>query len=438
MSYLKRLAKPATSLEWLFTIPFRVFVFTVLVQWAAACSDSTPAIQPDVVDVSSCSEALIDVQLTEPTTLINSPSDCDYYVEGTLTITTAVNIEPGTSLVMARDSQIFMTHSLDPMGVPDEGSITSALTAVGTPAQRITFRGEIDEQGFWRGIYLSNLLPSRIEHVDIRDGGRKLLSPESEKGLDINFSTVSLIDVSVSNSGATGLRLGDLVTLNEFKNNRFFGNGLSGIELPAGLVSSLDKESDYLGIDSANQRPYIHVSGFLGVAPSVARWKKLNAGYGIRSQINIESDEEIIIEAGVRIFGPRGFSVWDQGILRLEGTSELPILAAPNGDPRVSPLINPLNDPFGEIVSYWSGFDLNAGSELYMNHATVDFATRAIFIEEDARVEINNSTIRNSQFSGIQCYTAPGTVAESPMILIDDNTLIVDNLVSDISPDCLL
>jgi len=70
----------------------------------------------------------------------------------------SLDIEAGTEIVMGPGGGLHVY----------EGGV---LNAVGTPGQRITFRGLVDEPGAWDSIVLSDAGPSRISHADISWGG---------------------------------------------------------------------------------------------------------------------------------------------------------------------------------------------------------------------------------------------------------------------------
>jgi len=102
--------------------------------------------------------------------------------------------------------------------------------------------------------------PSRVEYVDIMDGGNA--SPvlaDFHGGLIIRETEISLVNISVSNSFVVGLRIYADSTITKFSNNRFFGNSLAGVLTPSRLIPMLDEASDYIGESSPNGQPYIHI-----------------------------------------------------------------------------------------------------------------------------------------------------------------------------------
>lgn len=184
---------------------------------------------PAPIDASACAEVIDPVGggITVPMTLFNTDSACDFYIPGYTLFQSSVTIEPGTVIVMGQSASLFFEDGV--------------FNAVGTPGQRIVIRGETPLQGFWSGITVFGVRPSRIEYVDSMDGGDTSAGVEGRDfGLWVGSdSTISLVDVSVSNSFVGGARLDGTVRLTEFARNRFYGNALAGFTVQMNLIPQL-------------------------------------------------------------------------------------------------------------------------------------------------------------------------------------------------------
>lgn len=134
--------------------------------------------------------------VTVPTTAVNTASACDYLIQGTLSVTSLLTIEPGTVLRFTQDSEL----------VIGSGGV---INAVGTPTARIRMEGVNKTKGYWDGISFNGARPSRIEYTDIESAG--------QTGYYKNYAAISGVDGTlsfknntVSGSYATGMSISDL------------------------------------------------------------------------------------------------------------------------------------------------------------------------------------------------------------------------------------
>jgi len=358
------------------------------------------------VSASSCAFEISSRRVSIPTTLVNTDSACDYYLTGPITFRSDLTIEPGTTIIVALGGRIWI----------DDGT----LTAVGTADQRITIRGESPIQGYWEGILLATKRPSRIEFVDIVDGGNAdSVLDEFQGGLIIRSSVTSLVDTSISNSFVVGLRITGDSVITEFSNNRFFGNSLAGIVAPSDFVPMFDSASDFIGETTPNGNPYIQVTG--GDAGSNDIWKKLNAPYFLDGGLSVSSNEQITVLPGVEFIINRGI-IWvlNGGIFRNQGTATEPIS------------INPSSAQAGS----WFGFSVSGASELYLAHSEINGAERGVLVSDRGRVEISDTLITNSTRWAIECTQAFSS--SQATLVITGNMRYENNALGNIDEECIV
>jgi len=360
--------------------------------------------QPIDVSATSCAFSVPAEPITIPTTMVNTDSVCDYYLSGDLRVNSNLTIEPGTTIVVAKDARISIREG--------------ALNAVGTANKRITIRGENPIMGWWQGIIVYNDTPSRIEYVDIIDGGNATPAiDEFRGGLNLRRTETSLINISVSNSFVDGVRIDRDSVITAFSNNRFFGNRLAGIKMAGDFVPVLDVASDYIGEDAPNGNPYVHI-----MHRGSSMWKNLNAPYYLEGFLSAGEDEQITVMPGVQLLVDGG-SVWaySNAVIRFEGTEAEPIS------------IKPSNGQAGG----WLGLSASATSELYISHTEIDGAESGVSVSEGSRVEISNSAIINSSEWGIDCDSGTSFYGPSALIITGDMRY-ENNDLGDIDEQCVV
>lgn len=356
---------------------------------------------------TDCATAIPAGRVTVPTTLVNMDSACDYYVSGDISISSDLTIEPGTTVLVAQNAQFFLTDG--------------TLNAVGTANNRITIKGERAESGFWQGITLASIRPSRIEYVDIMDGGNA--SPvldEFRGGLVVRGTETSLVDVSVSNSFVDGVRIDRNSSITEFSNNRFYGNSLAGINLSSQFIPMLDTASDYLGENSANGNRYIHVSSSLDVGADDV-WKNLKAAYFLDNGASVGSGEKITVMPGVEILVNRG-QIWalNGGRFRFEGTTTEPISVKPAS---------------GQAGS-WDGFNSTTDGELFLTNTEIEGAVSGVNMGGRGMVNISDSLISNSTEWGIDCHLE--ILSERAVLRVSGNMRYINNALGEIDEECVV
>ena len=367
--------------------------------------DATP--ESATVDATGCAERIDGGRVSVPVVMVNSARDCDYFLTGSVQFLASVTIEPGTSIVMGQGASIRF------VGGP--------LTAVGTPDQRISIRGESPLQGFWGAVTLFEMRPSRMEYLDISDAGDTVL--RADGALQIVLSTTSLVDVSISNSRNVGLNLMGSAQLTAFSNNRFYGNVDEGIRLRTQLVPMLDAESDYRGINAPNGKPVITVNG--GEPLIDARWKALNAPYAIQF-LSIGQGEELTLAAGTQVeFNGWGSSnnllIYNGGKLNMTGTADAPIMLGQSSTDSAP----------------WHTIEVSAGT-LKLDHVRILGGTNGLTIKRDgSRVSLSNTNLTGNSEWGIRCRAGTLNGQLPAQVLTYGSGLVFSsNSQGDISPEC--
>ncbi len=253
-------------------------------------------------------------KVSVPSKWVNSASACDYQVNGTVSLSSYLEIEPGTVVQFSKDATFYIESG-------------GQMNAVGTAGARIQFLPEIDVKGYWNGLsFMSGSRESRLEYLDIRGAG--------QTGGEIwkNFAGISggggLITFKhnrVSGSYANGANFGEDLRLKEFEDNIFEDNLGFGLVIGYNQVAILDKASDYVGKNKPNTSPYIYAR-WVNDFQEPGTWKDLGVPYYISIVIYVKA--ALRLEPGVKIVAADGTSidVRSGGSLSAIGTAQKPIV----------------------------------------------------------------------------------------------------------------
>ncbi len=219
-----------------------------------------------------------------------------------------VTIEPGTNFI----------------GQPNGGLeviVGGSLNAVGTANDNITFVGEQDVRGYWKGIVIeSNNTKNELTYVVISNGG--------EEGFDgANLKTNIMVDESgrvkitnttSSKSGGYGLYTRKLESaLPDFSTNTFTDN-VAPVMMRFNHYHYLDSDSDFTG----NDDDYIDTywSNGTDITQDVT-WNALTVPYRMSPNVD-EIDADVIIMPGAQFIGQPngGIEVIANGSLKAIGT----------------------------------------------------------------------------------------------------------------------
>lgn len=295
---------------------------------------------------------------------------------GDIEITAALTIGAGADVVMCAGA------SLD---VSPSGSIT----AVGTVTNPIEFKGEVASAGYWEGLRIQSNNPNnRLEYVSISDAG-------SYWGWEFANLYVSgagrliIKNSTLSNSQEVGLFAADGTTLTEFANNTFSSNATVGLSVEAQHVASLDEASSY---NVGNGQAYINVRS--GAVNSDQTWKRTTTPLLILSTIDVSAGLTINAGSTILFEAGEGIDVRESGWLTAVGSASMPI----NFNGRFT------------SPGYWAGIRIqsnNPNNKLtYVNITDGGsyWGWEYSGLVLDGRVELDNSTISNSNSWGGYVY----------------------------------
>lgn len=334
-------------------------------------------------DDGRCAVQVAD-DITIATTWVNTPSNCDYEVNGVLSVSNGqLTIEPGVLVRFGQDAYISFS---------DAGS----LYAVGTPQQRIVFEGASAVKGFGKGLYFrSGSYASRIDYADLRylgklDEGYYKFQNAAISGF--NGGELSLTNSTVSGSNFFGAELDrDSLVLTEFANNQFFDNAQEGLKVSPEAIPLLDAATDYLGAAQPNGEPYIWVGGFSAELGGETVWRNVGAPYTFTNlyleygSTTLEPGVEIVLQQG-------GHFVIEYGALNALGTAEQPIIFRG---------VNP-------GAGFWESIELRE-SEGVFDHVQISggglasIVTNSSVDVDESIFTISNSSITDSANYGITC-----------------------------------
>jgi hypothetical protein len=328
---------------------------------------------------------LLAEDITAPSLLENTPSSCDYLLEGLVYINSSLTIEPGTTVKAAKDATLWVKGG--------------DLIAVGTANARITLEGFSPLQGYWEGIEISTEAGEiRLEYVDLKDAGQTCVTSGCRPAAISGFGggQVTLKNSSISNSYVHGAILEEWLV--EFSNNRFYGNREYGLIIAADRVALLDAASDYLGAAKPNGNAGVELQGGSEMA-NAATWKKLNAPYVIEGFIEIKTD--LTIAPGVEIVGDGGWIDFDDGgTLKAIGTATQPIIMrgiTPRPGAWDGLQFSVYNNSLGNRLEYVKLSD--GGGDEQPN----ELVTNGLITNYEAEIYIANSSFSNSSSWGISC-----------------------------------
>lgn len=273
-----------------------------------------------------------------PTRLGPTGAECDYLLSGTLYVTSELSIDPGTTIVAASTSRIY---------VQDGGR----LLASGTSDQRIEFVGQVAAQGSWYGICFSgDHLESRLDHVDIYWAGAVFAAGSHICRAAVGASGAGGEPVHVTNSLIVGAYTSGVdatrFTLGEFSRNVLAGHREYGMRVSANNMGRLDESTNFGGTDvlypdgssAANGKQYVALApgtlDIVDVEGEYQQWVPVDVPYLITedspyngSRLGFDEGTRTIVEAGTRfVMGPgTDVTVYWGAALGLAGTAEAPV-----------------------------------------------------------------------------------------------------------------
>lgn len=393
--------------------------------------DQSPGVTepPSVLTGTDCAINLEDVAQDIPVTLTNGASECDYYAERDVLFTSTLTIEAGTTILMAANTDFSVRGG--------------SINAVGSLTAPIRIMGEQRVQGYWSGMTLNDLRSSRLEHVQISDGGNNArpdsIQRDGTAGLLIRGeSEIAIENISVSNSFNEGMRLvTESLTLSSFSGNRFYANALEGLVTESIYLQQLDESNDFSGSEQPNGVQAIRVAdifdsyGFIFMARDTEfELRNLGVPYYWGSA-NI--DGTLTVQPGVTLALDDTARITVSGSLNLVGTADNPvtITAIDNNEPYDSIVVRGSMDAI--YTTFEHGGDSTDGPALAepigMRSGLISLPT--VNSSSTRRLVLESVSLRDSRGWAVSC--SPTTIPES--IIVSDIELI-DNAFGDFSQDC--
>jgi hypothetical protein len=357
-----------------------------------------------VVSFSSChrdedtgNPSAVCGDINTATTWTNSQEGVDYIVSCPISVNALLTIEPGTEIEFQSGAGIIIETA-------------GSLKAVGTTTAKITLRGATDVQGAWKGLYIrSNNVTNEINHCIIKGGGQGSFDGNSTlvANIRVNLSAkLKLLNSEVSKSGKHGLYTDGLdsderspITL--FSGNTFSSNADYPISTLAATANVLDGVSSTY---TANGRQFIELRG--GRMFGNHTWQKtsipyLITGYTIAGYYTDQGN--LTVNAGVNITfaADQGLGVgeYSSGYVKMIGTaSERITLTGESAAPGAWKGICFQSKNTSNQLSY---VDISYGGSSSFTGASADRANISIGGFSGGDVDIDNTTVKNSEVYGI-------------------------------------
>jgi hypothetical protein len=294
-----------------------------------------------------------------------------------------VTVDPGATLEFAQDASMIVLKG-------------ATLTAKGTAAKPVTFKGAANTKGFWKGIEIKSggvgtpaTIGATFDHSVISDAGGKAWSGAKESLAALflqDTSAAAVTNTTFSNSARYGLWAGDKARITGFANNTFTKNTRVMLLHPD-RVGELAGNSSISGND--DDGVYL-VFGNNDRVSAAATWKDLKVSYVVTERFFIEA--ALTINAGVTILFPqeRGVIVKETGSITTVGTASAPVTL--RGKNEIA-------------TGYWKGINIESNSaNNKLTHTTITNAgvktwtgdtesDAAIYIKDSSQITLDNVTI---------------------------------------------
>lgn len=327
--------------------------------------------------------------------------DVPYRVEARTSIEGDLTIEAGAELEFAQDAELILRS-------------TGTLTAIGTEAQPIAFRGVAATRGYWKGIELEAggggdpvEVGASFDFCRISDAGSRTFSGRDDSVTAIYMQDTSAAQITntvFENNESYGIWASSSARLPGFGNNTFTGNGRVMLLHPdrvgelAGTSSIVDNDIDGVHVGHGNT----------DTVSKDATWQNLGVPYVAVDRLYVEA--ALSIEAGtvLEMAQDRGLIVRDGGSLTASGSAGEEVMFI--GQNAVD-------------TGYWQGirFETNApanslthtvvmhaGSSTWTGDADSD---AAIYVDTGAQVTLSDVTLGPGGGHGVFLAAASSTLS---------------------------
>lgn len=249
-------------------------------------------------------------------------------------IGSAITVEAGAQFLGQSGSGLEITTS-------------GSLDATGTANEIISFTGEQDTEGVWRGLnFQSNNASNKLIYCEVSHGGQEGFDGANLKSNVIVEGNGRLIIQfsSITQSADVGVYLRNNTSkLPDFASNTMTDNAFPVRMAPANW-HFLDSESDYTG----NTNDFIDGFWSNGTQGSTVTWQALNVPYRLADNLERWTQGGITIEAGVNITSRAdgGIEIEEDAFMTIAGTLSNPVTM--RGDQNVT--------------GYWRGIRFNSNN----------------------------------------------------------------------------
>ena len=218
-----------------------------------------------------------------------------WYIRDTLTVNSGVlTVEPGTEIVFGPGGGICVNSG-------------GTIKMEGTPASRITLRGESDSKGFWGQVRIESTKPNILAYIDLLYGGGGGTA-RYNTALYLNNGSASVTNCIIDGSGNIGITTeGAQGVLTAFSNNIIKNCDNAPIRAEDAIYSLRNMGANNTFTDNEPNYIYINTS----TAPSGDMiLKKLNIPWYLSTGLEITtSGKTFTIEPGTEIWVGGGYEI---------------------------------------------------------------------------------------------------------------------------------
>ncbi|MFB6096080.1 MAG: right-handed parallel beta-helix repeat-containing protein [Haloferacaceae archaeon] len=317
--------------------------------------------------------------------------DVRYVVSGVVDLDGHLTVAPGNTVSFEQDGGLRLRTG------------TSALTAIGVdPATErtmpITFTGEQQTRGFWRGIYIdtADRVKSRFQRVVVEYAGRKEFSRASAKaGVVLTRGSRALFQgCTLRENEGYGFHFGTDVRVDGFVQNTVTANAAGAGYVVASVAHALSDTSTYTGNDTDR----VHVDGDEIPADAEVEWDAIDVPYVVADAIDLNG--HLTVQPGATLaFGQ------DSGIEARNGQG---VLTAVGIDPDTERSLPITFTGEQQTRGFWRGIHLDETDHTanQLRNCVVEYAggetvpradePAGLVLTRGARVRVDQSTLREN------------------------------------------
>jgi hypothetical protein len=311
-------------------------------------------------------------------TLENHDVEIDYYINESISMDFDLIIKPGVTISFGENGSL----AIEPNG---------SIEAIGTETEQITFTGEVQIKGSWKGIIISSSsLKNQFTYCTIEYAGK----PSWNNGIQGGLSTWVGASFGVRNCAfLTNKNYGietyfNNVNVTSFENN-FFENNDRPLSISPGSFHQLGQGNVYNDLDN-----HIHLKEYplfeTDQNDETYVWK--DQGIPIRILFNLRvSDNTLQIDEGVVLeFNEEGYIEFNGGFLKAKGSALAPIVFT----------------GIAKSPDSWPGIYIGAtgGVQNSMEHCIVEYAgsehptfsTGIVYLVSDPKLSVSNCIFSES------------------------------------------